>query len=131
MSGSSLSPPQARSDSTQHSEGEEANESCLLNKPSPCSPVIPHLSLPPRSSASQGHPSSVVQLPSSPPLNDTNAYKTGPLTVLKHRTITSGVTLTCRGLQLLVLLFPPLPRFEDASQAGQLAVTAGRRRTNP
>lgn len=33
--------------------------------------------------------------------------------------------LTCRALpQLLVFLFPPLPGFEDASQAGQLAVAA-------
>lgn len=43
----------------------------------------------------------------------------------------SDVTLTCRGLQLLVFLFPPFPGLEDASQAGQLAVAADGRRTDP
>lgn len=42
-----------------------------------------------------------------------------------------SLTLTCGGLQLLVFLFPPFPGLEDASQAGQLAVAADGRRTNP
>ena len=40
-----------------------------------------HLSLSPRGSSWRGHLSSVVQLPSSPPLNNTNIYEPGALIV--------------------------------------------------
>lgn len=42
-----------------------------------------------------------------------------------------AAALTCGRLQLLVLLFPPLPGLEDASQAGQLAVATDGRGTDP
>lgn len=50
---------------------------------------------------------------------------------LQSPVLLSHITLTCSGLQLLVLLFPPFPGFEDASEAGQFTVAAGGRRTNP
>lgn len=43
----------------------------------------------------------------------------------------AGVALTGGRLQLLVLLFPPLPGLENASQAGQLAVAPDGRSANP
>lgn len=43
----------------------------------------------------------------------------------------AGAALTGGRLQLLVLLFPPLPGLEDASQAGQLAVAPDGRSADP
>ena len=43
----------------------------------------------------------------------------------------SVTSLTRRGLQLLPFLFPPLPGFEDAPQAGELAAAAHGRSAHP
>ena len=97
VSGSSLLPPQARSDSAYGANKNRTAVSLHVaeqvhwDQPGVtyvhvrvcvcvCVCVL-HLSLSPRGSSWRGHLSSVVQLPSSPPLNNTNIYEPGALIV--------------------------------------------------